>query len=47
MALTADGHAQTRAALFLAVHVPGAAEGRIGILVDGGPYLGSGWLSLA
>lgn len=43
---SADHHAQVRAALFLAVHRPGAAQGCTGILVDGGPYMGSGWPDL-
>lgn len=45
---SADGsHAQIRAVLVLPDHVPDAAEGGPGVLVDGGPHVGSGWLALA
>lgn len=40
-------HAQIRAVLVLPDHVPDAAEGGPGVLVDGGPHVGSGWLALA
>lgn len=41
------GHAQIRAVLVLSDHVPDAAESGSGVLVDGGPHVGSGRLSLA
>ena len=41
------GHAQIWAVLVLSDHVSVAAEGGLGILVDGGPHVGNGWLSLA
>lgn len=45
---SADGsHAQVRAVLVLADHVPDTAKGGPGILVDGSPHVGVGWLSLA
>ena len=40
-------HAQIRAVLVLSDHVPDAAESGSGVLVDGGPHVGSGRLSLA
>lgn len=40
-------HAQIRAVLILPDHVPDAAEGGPGVLVDGGPHVGSGRLALA
>lgn len=40
-------HAQIRAVLVLPDHVPDAAEGGPGVLVDGGPHVGSGRLALA
>lgn len=43
-----DGsHTQIRAVLVLSDHVPDAAEGGPGVLVDGGPHVRSGRLSLA
>lgn len=45
---SADGsHAQVRAVLVLADHVPDTAKGGPGILVDGSPHVGGGRLSLA
>ena len=41
------GHVKIRAVLVLSDHVPDAAESRPGVLVDGGPQVGSGCLSLA
>lgn len=41
------GHAQIWAVLVLSDHVTDAAEGGPSVFVDGGPNVGSGWLSLA
>ena len=45
---SADGsHAQIWVVLVLLDHVPDAAKSGSGVLVDGGPHVGSGRLSLA
>lgn len=41
------GHEQAREVLVLLDHVLDAAEGALGVLVDVGPHVGGGWLSLA
>ena len=41
------GHAQIQVVLVLLDHVLDAAEGGLGVLVDGGPHVGSGQLALA
>lgn len=40
-------HSQVWTILVLADHVPDTAERGPSILVDGGPHIGGGWLSLA